>query len=73
MAKKKQGPAIAPELLMLGYLCVKDVEDLKEKVVILDRFDIPDATIAQITGSNAQAVKDTRRSRNKPSKKPKVG
>jgi len=69
MAKKAPSHELSQEVLMLGYLCIKDIEGLKEKVAVLDRFDLPDAAIGQIVGKNDQAIRDTRRS---PKKNPKI-
>jgi len=48
--------------LMLGYLCIaNEVEaSLVRKVQILDRFELPDAEIAQICGCSIQSVRDAR-------------
>ncbi len=62
MTKKATENLITLETLMLGYLCVRDIEEVKEKVTTLDRFDLPDAAISQIVGKNVQAVRDARRS-----------
>jgi hypothetical protein len=59
--KKVMVHDLSPEALMLGYLCIKDIEGLKEKVALLDRFKLPDSAIGQIIGKNDQAVRDTRR------------
>jgi hypothetical protein len=48
------------ESLMLGYLCVKGVEGLPEKVNVLDRFALADADIAAICGCRIQSVRDAR-------------
>jgi hypothetical protein len=49
-----------PELLMLGYLCVKELSTLPEKVEILDRFGLSGTEIETICGSAIQSVKDAR-------------
>jgi hypothetical protein len=48
--------------LMLGYLCiVNEVEaSLVRKVQILDRFELPDAEIAQICSCSVQSIRDAR-------------
>ena len=48
--------------LMLGYLCIaNEVEaSLVRKVQILDRFELPDAEIAQICSCTVQSVRDAR-------------
>lgn len=42
------GAETSPEILMLGYLCIKGADNLPEKVNILDRFALADADIATI-------------------------
>ena len=51
---------ISTELLMLGYLCIKDADNLNEKVTILDRFGLADNDIATICGCKAQSVRNSR-------------
>jgi hypothetical protein len=51
---------ISPELLMLGYLCVKGTENLNEKVNILDRFGLADVDIATICGCVVGSVRNAR-------------
>lgn len=46
--------------LMIGYLCIKDLENLTEQVSILDRFDLTDAQKAQICGAKTQSVRNAR-------------
>jgi hypothetical protein len=48
--------------LMLGYLCVANEAEasLVRKVQILDRFELPDAEIAQICGYSTQSVTNAR-------------
>lgn len=53
------------ELLMLGYLCVKDLTSLTEKVDALDRFSLSGAEIATICGVAIQSVKDARQKNKK--------
>lgn len=50
----------SPEILMLGYLCIKGADNLPEKVNILDRFALADADIATICGCVLQSVRDAR-------------
>jgi hypothetical protein len=50
----------APEVLMLGYLCTKDIENLAEKVNILDRFGLADVDIATICGRAIQSIRNAR-------------
>lgn len=58
--KKKIEPSATPEILMLGYLCVKEIKGLPEKVSILDRFRLTDADIATICDCAIQSVRDAR-------------
>lgn len=53
--------------LMLGYLCIASEAEasLVRKVEILDRFDLPDAEIAQICACSVQSVRDARLKRKK--------
>ncbi len=60
---KKSSPLMSdtsPELLMLGYLYIKDVGSLNEKVNILDRFGLSDADIAIICNCAYQSVRNAR-------------
>lgn len=59
--------------LMLGYLCIASEREasLVAKVQILDRFDLPDAEIAQICAISSQAVRDARLRSKKASKRKK--
>jgi len=62
MAKKSR-PAqseTSAEILMLGYLCVKGIEGLPEKVGILDRFGLADADIATICFVAPGSVRNAR-------------
>lgn len=54
-----------PEILMIGYLCVKDADNLIEKVTILDRFGLADEDIAIICGSAVQSVRNARQKKSK--------
>ncbi len=60
MAPKKKTVKFnaSPEILMLGYLCVKGTEGLPEKVNILDRFGLADSDIASICDCAVQSVRD---------------
>jgi hypothetical protein len=57
-------PETSTVTLMLGYLCIKGVEGLNEKVAILDRFGLADADIARICNAKEQSVRNARQ-RNK--------
>ncbi len=50
----------SPEILMLGYLCIKGVEGLPEKVSVLDRFGLADLDIATICNCAMQSVVNAR-------------
>jgi hypothetical protein len=50
----------SPEMLMLGYLCVKGVEGLPEKVNILDRFGLSDGDISRICNAATQSIRNAR-------------
>jgi len=62
MAKKRNSaaPETSAEILMLGYLCIKGVEGLPEKVSILDRFGLADSDISRICNSAAGSVRNAR-------------
>ena len=57
---KNDTPEIKPEILMLAYLCIKEVDGLNRQVEILDRFGLNDNQIAQICGSAVQSVRNAR-------------
>ena len=48
--------------LMLAYLCIAKESEASwiRKVEILDRFDMPDAEIAQVCGFSSQSVRNAR-------------
>ena len=50
----------SPEVLMMGYLCVKDLESIPAKVRVLDRFNISDSAIAAICDCATQSVRNAR-------------
>jgi hypothetical protein len=62
MAKKSRPvqSETSAEILMLGYLCVKGIEGLAEKVGILDRFGLADADIATICDVTPGSVRNAR-------------
>jgi hypothetical protein len=63
MVNSKVKPKLShtgPEILMLGYLCVKDADTLINKVIILERFGITDEDISIICGSAVQSVRNAR-------------
>lgn len=51
---------INPEILMLGYLCVKGMEGLPEKVNILDRFGLADVDISIICDAAIGSIRNSR-------------
>jgi hypothetical protein len=58
--KSKLTSETSPEILMLGYLCVKGVEGLNEKVSILDRFGLVNEDIATICNAVPQSIRNAR-------------
>jgi hypothetical protein len=62
MAKKptSAAPETSAEILMLGYLCIKGVEGLPEKVSILDRFGLADNDISRICNAAVGSVRNAR-------------
>lgn len=59
-SNKDKSSDFKPETLMLAYLCVREVEGLGEKIVILDRFGLADSQIAAVCGVDGKAVRDNR-------------
>lgn len=51
---------LRPEVLMLAYLCIKDVEGLVDQVEILDRFRLNNSQIAAVCGCKVQSVINAR-------------
>ena len=49
-----------PELLMLGYLCVKDLKTIPEMVEVLDRFGFSGPDIAKICNSTTGSIRVAR-------------
>ncbi len=45
---------------MLGYLCIKGVEGLPEKVGVLDPFALADADIARVCNAAPGSVRNAR-------------
>lgn len=62
MATKKiaEKSKSSPELLMLGYLCVKDLETLPEMVDVLDRFGFSGPDIAKICNAAEGSIRNAR-------------
>jgi hypothetical protein len=50
----------SPEILMLGFICIKGVEGLPEKVGILDRFGLADTDIARICNAAPGSIRNAR-------------
>jgi hypothetical protein len=59
--------------LMLAYLCIASEKEasLERKVEILDRFDLTDAEISKVCGSEKQLVRNARHSLTKHAPKKK--
>lgn len=55
----------SPEILMLGFLCIKGADSITEKVSILDRFGLADADIATICNCANQSVRNARQQKSK--------
>jgi len=62
MATKKttEKSKSSPELLMLGYLCVKDLKNLPEMVEVLDRFGFSGPDIAKICNAAEGSIRNAR-------------
>lgn len=59
--KKKIGKTSASqELLLLGYLCVKDLKTLPEMVEVLDRFGFSGPDIAKICNAAEGSIRNAR-------------
>jgi hypothetical protein len=71
MAHKMEikNPKTSPEILMMGYICIKDVETLPDKVAILGRFGLSDSDIATICNCAVQSIRDARQKLKKRSKR----
>ena len=48
------------EVLMLAFLCIKDVEGLINRVEVLDRFDLNTLQISKVCGCKEQSVRNAR-------------
>ena len=73
MSKNDSSKAVNPkEILMLGYLCSKDLPSLPAKVEVLDRFELSGEEISRICGCALQSVSDARQrlKKQKKSEKP---
>jgi len=62
MAKKTKAEKTgsSQEQLMLGYLCVKDLETLSEMVEVLDRFGFSGPDIAKICNAAEGSIRNAR-------------
>lgn len=60
MREEKNRPQTNPQMLMIGYLCVKELKALPEKVNVLGRFQLNDGEIALICDCAVQSVRDAR-------------
>lgn len=47
-------------ILMLAYLCIKDLDNLPEQVAVLDRFELTSAQIATVCGVAEGSVRNAR-------------
>jgi len=66
--KKNNKAGVSQEILLLGYLCVKDLQTLPEMVDILDRFGFSGPDIAKICNVAEGSVRNAR-SENKSKKR----
>ena len=64
-----KNPKTSPEILMMGYICIKDVETLPDKVAILGRFGLSDSDIATICNCAVQSIRDARQKLKKRSRR----
>ncbi|GEM_PF-3086685 len=61
MNKKKSNKlGTNQELLLLGYLCVKDLKTLPEMVEVLDRFGFSGPDIAKICNAAEGSIRNAR-------------
>lgn len=58
--KKTEKNGASQELLMLGYLCIKDLKTLPEMVQVLDRFGLSGAEIAKICNAAEGSIRNAR-------------
>jgi len=58
--KKTENTGTSLEQLMLGYLCIKDLETLPEMVEVLDRFGFSGPDIAKICNVAEGSVRNAR-------------
>ena len=56
----KDNSQATPELLMLGYLCIKDAKSLPKMVDILDRFGLSGPDIARICNCAEGSIRNAR-------------
>jgi len=55
----------SPEILMLGFICIKGADSINEKISILDRFGLADSDIATICNCAVQSVRNARQQNSK--------
>ena len=70
MAKKTSSPhsETSPEILMLGFLCIKGTDIINERVNIVNRFGLEDSHIAVVCNCAVQSIRNARQQN---AKKPK--
>ena len=72
---KSERAGASQELLMLGYLCIKDLKTLSEMVEVLDRFGFSGPDIAKICNAAEGSIRNARletkaKKRNKNAQRP---
>jgi hypothetical protein len=60
MPPQAASPTTDPSVLMLAYLCIKDIEPLNDRVAVLDRFGLADDQIAQVCQVAVGSVRNAR-------------
>lgn len=55
---KKIELSLNKEILLLGFLCVKDLDTIPEKVKVLDRFGLSNNEISLICDCASQSVRN---------------
>lgn len=60
MVDKETPTSESRTILMLAYLCIKDLDNLPEQVAVLDRFELTSAQIATVCGVAEGSVRNAR-------------
>ena len=60
MVDKETPKSESRTILMLAYLCIKDLDNLPEQVAVLDRFELTSAQIATVCGVPEGSVRNAR-------------